>query len=162
AFAFQNPELPSAGKADDIRLMEAGLAATSSIPAPFQLMDQRNYAGALTAMTPGIRERQPWLPADLEQRVDGLEDLKPPETPHFTIYTPPDQEFLAIYAGETLEKVGDTIEKRLGHRPNHKVTVEIYPTRESFSAASTLSLETLERSGAIGICKFHRLMIMTP
>src|SRR6185436_16415221 len=49
-----------------------------------------------------------------------------------------------------------------GHRPEGKIRVEIYPNKEDFSKASTLSLETLERSGAIGICKFHRLMIMTP
>jgi len=46
--------------------------------------------------------------------------------------------------------------------PKKKVRVEIYPTKESFSLASTLDMETLKRSGAIGICKFHRLMILTP
>ena len=50
----------------------------------------------------------------------------------------------------------------MNHFPRGRIRVEVYPTKESFSKASTLSMETLKRSGAIGICKFHRLMILTP
>ncbi|PIX16035.1 MAG: hypothetical protein COZ72_02115 [Elusimicrobia bacterium CG_4_8_14_3_um_filter_50_9] len=42
------------------------------------------------------------------------------------------------------------------------VVLEIYPDREKFLKASTLSREELERSGTVAIAKFSRLMILSP
>lgn len=83
------------------------------------------------------------------------------ESKNFDFYVPPDQTFLVNYALPALEKTVQHYEKVFG-RASGKIRVEIYPTKESFSAASTLSMEILKRSGAIGICKFHRLMILSP
>jgi tetratricopeptide (TPR) repeat protein len=40
--------------------------------------------------------------------------------------------------------------------------VEIYPSQESFSAASTLTKKEIETSGAVAICHFNRLMVLSP
>jgi len=46
--------------------------------------------------------------------------------------------------------------------PEDKILIEIYPSMKSFAIASTLGEETVERSGAIGICKFNKLMLASP
>ena len=43
-----------------------------------------------------------------------------------------------------------------------KVQVEIAPDATSFNAISTLSLRDIEETGAVGICKFNKLMIISP
>ena len=46
--------------------------------------------------------------------------------------------------------------------PKEKVRVEIAPDATSFNAISTLSLRDIEETGAVGICKFNKLMIISP
>jgi tetratricopeptide (TPR) repeat protein len=84
------------------------------------------------------------------------------ESEHFIVKALPKEKFLSRYALSALEKAYQRIGSRLGNFPDGKMIVEIYPDQQSFSAASTLSKETLDRSGAIGICKFRRLMILSP
>ena len=43
-----------------------------------------------------------------------------------------------------------------------KSAVEIAPDATSFNAISTLSLRDIEETGAVGICKFNKLMIISP
>jgi len=50
----------------------------------------------------------------------------------------------------------------LGFYPKEKVRVEIAPDATSFNALSTLSLRDIEETGAVGICKFNKLMIISP
>ncbi len=84
------------------------------------------------------------------------------ESEHFILWTEKRDEVLRPYGLETLEKAYVHLGAVLGEHPKEKIRVEIYRTQEDFSFASTLSTETLARSGAIGICKFKRLMILTP
>ena len=84
------------------------------------------------------------------------------ESEHFILRTPPGEDFLARYALDALEKAYGETGKDLGLRPEGKVPVDIYGSEEDFSLASTLTREDLDRSGAIGICKFRRLMILSP
>ncbi len=88
--------------------------------------------------------------------------LEKHDSEHFELWTPPGQSFLADIALPVLEKNAAHLESIFGYRPAARIRVEIYPNKDDFSTASTLSVETLERSGAIGICKFHRLMIVSP
>ncbi len=81
---------------------------------------------------------------------------------HFVLRAPTEDVFLADYALPALETAHAKFTELLGSSPSRPVVVEIYPTAESFSFASTLSREALERSGAVGVCKFGRLMILSP
>ncbi|MDI6760321.1 MAG: tetratricopeptide repeat protein [Candidatus Brocadiaceae bacterium] len=84
-------------------------------------------------------------------------------TPHFLLrYAPGKDEVLLDYAQEALEKACMEIGKDLDFSPKDKVVVEIYPTLESFSAASTLTRKEIETSGAVAICHFNRLMVLSP
>ena len=84
------------------------------------------------------------------------------ESAHFQLWTSRPDDILRPYALAALEAAYARIGAVMRTFPPEKIRVEIYRTKEDFSLASTLSSETLERSGAIGICKFGRLMILTP
>lgn len=137
-------------------LLEAGRATDSNVPAAIYLLGEGKYEEALT------HAQEPWLKAYLTDLIAVTAPLKRFESEHFVLYTPPHQTFLKEYALPALEKTAEHLNVLFAHRPKGKIRVEIYANKEDFSKASTLSLETLERSGAIGICKFHRLMIMSP
>src|SRR5689334_8479154 len=46
--------------------------------------------------------------------------------------------------------------------PTEKVRVEIAPDSLSFNGISTLSRRDIEETGAVGICKFNKVMIISP
>ncbi len=84
-------------------------------------------------------------------------------TPHFRIrYLPGKDEVLLDYAREALEKAYEEVGGDLNYFPDDKVLVEIYPSLDSFSAASTLTKKEIETSGAVAICHFNRIMILSP
>ncbi|MBN1823660.1 MAG: tetratricopeptide repeat protein [Endomicrobiales bacterium] len=81
---------------------------------------------------------------------------------HFVIKARDEDVILADYALDALEKAYEKIGGSLGVFPEDRVTVEIYPDKESFAIASTLGMKTLEKSGTVGICKFNRIMMISP
>lgn len=103
-----------------------------------------------------------WLKSYLGELLPMFSEMERIESEHFILRVQKKEKFLATYALETLEKAYQEIGKELNVFPKEKIFVEIYPTLETFAKASTLSQEILDRSGAIGICKFRRLMILSP
>lgn len=98
--------------------------------------------------------------------VKGTQDLtcsfKSFESKHFCLYLDEKDKILKNYALQCLELAYEKIGKELGFTPLKKVRVEIYPTSESFNWASSLSKKQMESCGAVGICKFNRIMIISP
>lgn len=124
------------------------------------------YSGGLAEagrMLDGVSLKEAdWIKAYLRDVLPLREPMETRESEHFSLRLPARDVFLAPYALDALEKAYKELGSDFGLYPENKVPVEIYPTRESFSKASTLSVEILDRSGAIGICKFRRLMIVSP
>lgn len=122
-----------------------------------------NYAAARAALD-GLREDD-WV-RSRRAYLDGLlaasQGLEQRSTENFRVGVAPDQAFVAQYASRALENARSKMQEVFGVLPSTAVAAEVYPTEESFSRASTLSGDTLERSGAIGICKFRRLMVLSP
>ncbi|MDH5458038.1 MAG: DUF3808 domain-containing protein, partial [Nitrospinota bacterium] len=85
------------------------------------------------------------------------------ESEHFTIHyiDGPDQ-VLIPYAIEALEKSYQVLGKILGHFPKQKVRVEIYPDRIPFSRISPLTMKDIMTSGTVALCKYNRLMMISP
>ena len=163
SLAFQTEE-PAAAQEEGRNpfvLLEAG-GHERDLPVEIALLGEGRYEEALARMTPEIEFRYPWFKEYLENLVRVSSPLVKRASDHFDLYLPAEDAFLADYALPALEKVAAHLNGVFGHRPRGRIRVEIYPDQETFSTASTLSIETLERSGAIGICKFHRLMIMSP
>ncbi len=79
----------------------------------------------------------------------------------FNVRCYPRDKVMLPYLRKNLPKINRAMRKKFGFRPGG-VVLEIYPDREKFLKASTLSEEELERSGTVAIAKFSRLMILSP
>jgi tetratricopeptide (TPR) repeat protein len=98
-----------------------------------------------------------------QQTLDVAKILKRFDSAHFSLYLDDKRDgILATYALEVLEKSYESIGAELGYYPKEKVRVEIAPDAVTFNAISTLSLRDIEQTGAVGICKFNKLMIISP
>jgi tetratricopeptide (TPR) repeat protein len=69
---------------------------------------------------------------------------------------------LAPYALAALEKAYAALGDDFGWRPSEPVRVEIYPEVADLARVSTLTLKEIETSGTIALCKYNRLMIVSP
>jgi tetratricopeptide (TPR) repeat protein len=100
----------------------------------------------------------------LTQRTrDTVGKLKRYESDHFIIYLDENKDgILAPYAIDTLEKSYRALGRTIGYQPPGKVRVEIAPDAPAFNAVSTLSRRDIEETGAVGICKFNKVMIISP
>ncbi|MBU2567297.1 MAG: tetratricopeptide repeat protein [Elusimicrobia bacterium] len=98
----------------------------------------------------------------LKHLIEMTQEFDEFETPHFLIRLSKNDYVLKSDIKDTLERVYSVIGMAFSYFPHDRVIIEIYPDKESFAFASTLGDKTLERSGAIGICKFNRLMIVSP
>src|SRR5437899_6899078 len=85
------------------------------------------------------------------------------ETAHFRSLLDPEKDAALVpYLSEVLERsytrLGDIFELL----PTEKIRVEVFPTPDLFYPASSLSARDIEVSGAIGICKFNKIMLLSP
>ncbi len=91
------------------------------------------------------------------------ESFQEQQTEHFKIrFMDKKDAVAAYYAQEVLEKAYFEIGLDLEYYPESRIVVEIYPDIESFTLASTLPKESVENTGVVGICKFNRIMILSP
>jgi len=98
----------------------------------------------------------------IEKLVEYKQNFDEYITEHFILRINKDEYFLKYYLSEYLDKIYYSLGSIFNYYPQEKIIIEIYPTKEQFAIASTLGEETLKRSGAIGICKFNRIMITSP
>jgi tetratricopeptide (TPR) repeat protein len=114
------------------------------------------------ALLPLEEEIQRFL--DYVSRVaKNAERFKEVKTEHFMIrYAHSKDSILLDYAEGVLERVYYEIGLDLESYPSEPVVVEIYPDAESFTLASTLSEQDIMTTGVVGICKFNRIMILSP
>lgn len=98
-----------------------------------------------------------------EQTAWAVQDLKTYSSPHFMLKLHEERDgVLAEYALEALEKAYEFLGRDLGYRPNIPVRIELFPDHERFHAASSLSKRDIEVAGAVGICKFDKVMVLSP
>lgn len=108
-------------------------------------------------------EPEPGLePVEEAPQPAPVEPFQSFESEHFVLKAKGRDLILVEGALSALEKAHKNLGEAFGWFPSTKTLVEIYRTKEEFAEASTLGMETLERSGAVGICKFEKLMILTP
>ena len=82
---------------------------------------------------------------------------------HFVVWHQPGKDnLLAPYALVALEKAMAALGDDLGWRPSEPVRVEIYPEVADLARVSTLTQKEIETSGTIALCKYNRLMIVSP
>src|ERR1051325_7388860 len=129
---------------------------------------QGRYADALTVLDRALaiessNQRRQALKLFTQLTLDVHKSLKRFESAHFILFVDDKRDGILVpHALETLEKSYEAIGAELGFYPKEKVRVEIAPDATSFNAISTLSLRDIEETGAVGICKFNKLMIISP
>jgi len=84
------------------------------------------------------------------------------KTKHFIVRLKEPDLKLKKYLKTYLDRIYKNIGKIFDFYPKEKIIIEIYPVKKSFSIASTLTFEQLKNSGTIGICKFNRIMMLSP
>lgn len=98
-----------------------------------------------------------------QRTLDTVKKLKRFESAHFIVYLDEARDgILPVHVLDALEKSYQAIGRELGYFPPAKVRVEIAPDVGSFNAISTLSLRDIEETGAVGICKFNKIMTISP
>ncbi len=131
---------------------------------------QGNYAAGLKIIREAVRKNRNAhrakalrnLIAATATAVKGYVEHRSSEG-HFHIWIAPGKdELLAPFAGETLEAIATKMQQSLGYMPQKPVRVEIYPSAEALAQVSPLTLDEINRSGTIALCKYNRLMLVTP
>lgn len=85
------------------------------------------------------------------------------ESAHFVFFYPPGKDVVMVpYALETLEHIRSALERDLGYAPPGKVRVEVVNNASELAKVSTLTLEQINTTGTIAICKFNKLMVTSP
>jgi tetratricopeptide (TPR) repeat protein len=98
-----------------------------------------------------------------EQTAWAVQDFKTYTSPHFVLRLQEERDgVLAEYALEALEHGYEFLGRDLGYQPSAPVRIEIFPDHERFHAASSLSKRDIEVAGAVGICKFDKVMLLSP
>jgi tetratricopeptide (TPR) repeat protein len=129
---------------------------------------QGRYSDALAVLEQALaidssNQRRQALKLFAQLTVDVHKSLQRYESAHFILFLDEKRDgILAPLALETLEKSYQATGAELGYYSKEKVRVEIAPDATSFNAISTLSLRDIEETGAVGICKFNKLMIISP
>lgn len=82
---------------------------------------------------------------------------------HFVIRTSRGRDqLLAPFAGEALEALRGRLARDLGFAPHEPIVVEFYGAPDDLARASPLTVDEIRRSGTIAICKYNRLMVVSP
>jgi len=98
-----------------------------------------------------------------EQTAWAVQDFKIYRSPHFVLRLQDERDgVLAEYALAALETAYEFLGRDLSYRPEAPVRVEIFPDHQRFHAASSLSKRDIEVAGAVGICKFDKVMLLSP
>ncbi|MFN3550802.1 MAG: hypothetical protein ACK4WJ_03235 [Endomicrobiia bacterium] len=84
------------------------------------------------------------------------------ESQHFKVFLKGRDVILKDFILENLEKIYDIYGKIFNYYPEEKIRVEVYNTKQEFYFATTLGEEIVKKSGVVGICKFNKIMIISP
>jgi tetratricopeptide (TPR) repeat protein len=85
------------------------------------------------------------------------------EGEHFVVSYPKGKdEVLVPYVVDALERQRGALQADLGWAPPGKVTIEVLNDTRELARMSTLTDEEIKTSGTIALCKFNKLMIVSP
>ena len=99
----------------------------------------------------------------IEQTIGVVTPFKRYETPHFIISLDEKQDgILADYLVDTMEKTYQVMVQQYGFDLKGKIRIEVFPDTKAFYYASSLSARDIEVTGAVGLARFNKLMVLSP
>ena len=144
-----------------------GLAEWSALSGAADYLEGR-YAESLANLNAALKKRpgdSEWLELRLHvrQTQTAMKGFKAHQTAHFDIwYEPGEDAVLLPYLGDALEKAYAHYGEELGVRPTQRIRVELFSDSVRFHRSSTLSRRDIEEKGAVGVCKFNKIMFLSP
>jgi tetratricopeptide (TPR) repeat protein len=129
-------------------------------------INQQRY-GEAVALLEAAEQRRPGMAGDYLDLARKSREVTSGharfEGEHFTVsYPKGKEEVLVPYLLETLEAQRAALQQDLGYLPPARVAVELLETTRALAKASTLSEQEIKTSGTIAICKFNKLMVVSP
>jgi tetratricopeptide (TPR) repeat protein len=115
-------------------------------------------SGSAAAAIPGMSD----MATIILDSASLLPKLEKVSSEHFEIAFDPRDKVLSLYALETLEASREKLGALFSLFPERRIRVEVLPDADSFRRVSSLTKRDIEVSGAIGICKFNKIMILSP
>ena len=85
-----------------------------------------------------------------------------PDGRYLVRHAPGPDAILVPYAFEAMAAADRAISAELGVRVPGPIRLEIYPTAASLAQVSTLTVQEIETTGTIALCKWDRLMVTSP
>ena len=81
----------------------------------------------------------------------------------FVLRHPPGKDaVLAPYVREAFPDIIERIGEALSYKPDRPVRIEVYADPADLARASSLTEKEIEDSGTIALCKYHKLMLVSP
>jgi tetratricopeptide (TPR) repeat protein len=151
----------------ELKTSAGGAASTSYVDAYLHFLDG-DYDGSVSRMREAVsRDKSNASYKGLRDLMTAtaslVRDYDKAESEHFIVRFPKGpEEVLVPYALETLEAARAALAADFGWAPPGKVRVEIYSEVRDLAEVSTLTLKEIETSGTIALCKWNRLMIVSP
>lgn len=108
-----------------------------------------------------FRRMLQWVTAARDITQDFAE-ARSPDGRYVVLHPKGNDAVLVPYALEALEQADKAIEKHLGIRLPSPIRLEVYPSARTLSQVSSLTLEHIETTGTVALCKWNRLMIASP
>ncbi|MBL0057621.1 MAG: tetratricopeptide repeat protein [Elusimicrobia bacterium] len=146
------------------KLIEEGRSDAANRVRCLEELYAGNNAGALQALEL-LEKKDAWATSRVNY-LTGLMDVQRSfartKSDHFIFLTRSEDAFLGPTALPSLENAYARVAEFFGSSPTVAVQVEVYPTVDSFVFASTLSRETIERTGAVASVAFGRVMALSP
>lgn len=131
-----------------------------------------DYAGAVADLdaagergrlrTPGDRQTLAELIRATRSATRGFVRARSSDGRYEVRHAPGPDALLVPYALEAMAAADRALSQELGIRLPGPLRLEIYPTAASLASVSTLTVDEIETTGTIAICKWDRLMITSP
>lgn len=78
------------------------------------------------------------------------------------VFADPRDAILAPYLFEAMASAYATLGETLGVRPEHTIRFEFYDEPGKLALVTPLTLDNIYTTGTVGICKYRRIMMITP
>ena len=154
-------------KIESLEAESPGLAEWRALSGAADYLEGR-FSESLANLNAALKKKPgdgEWLELRLHvrQTQSALKGFKAHKTAHFDIwYEPGEDAVLMPYLGDALEKAYERYGEILGVRPTQRIRVELFSDSVRFHRSSTLSRRDIEEKGAVGVCKFNKVMFLSP
>lgn len=131
------------------------------------------YDEAVAAMEASLEARPPRGESDprvgmlgllrsTQEATRGFVEARSDDGRFIVRHAPGRDRHLVDYALRALRGADQALTEELGYRMPGPVRLELFPNAAALASVSTLSLEAIERTGTIALCKWDKLMVTSP